>query len=148
MKHSIGKIEGKQDGNSQSRRQKGALQILLSFIPRGTLPDSFLRQEWPEISNQWRLPRCLVTFEKCEAILADLDDDGKSEILLIASRTGTSATFKLVDDGTWRFFGTLTNVHCTGVRDDLRDGQFNISQSQLKDIEVRGQRLRTEFACR
>ena len=106
----------KQDGNSQSHAERRAANIVVIYPKGQTLPDSFLRQEWPEISNQWRLPRCLVTFEKCEAILADLDDDGKSEILLIASRTGTSATFKLVNDGTWRFFGTLTNVHCTCAR--------------------------------
>jgi hypothetical protein len=59
-----------------------------------------------------------------------------------------SATPSDVRPQPWLFVGGLSNVQCGVVRDALRSGLFAVAQSELKDLEVGGQRLRTESGCR
>lgn len=106
------------------------------------VPDSFLRQDWSTIRRLWILPRCLIADAKCDAVLIDIDGDGKDEILLFNNPNGAGAAFKSDHDESWHLLGTLTRVTCPGVRDALRAGRYEaVSAPPLKEIEAAGQRL-------
>jgi hypothetical protein len=109
----------------------------------GTLPESFLQQDWSALQRPWLLPQCLAAAAKCEAIIADLDGDGRPEILLFG---GVAAAFKANAAENWEFVGTIANTACPGVRDALRAGHFEIAQPAFKEVEANGQRLRIENA--
>ena len=123
---------------------------ILSPGPR-TLPDGFVQQNWnteaARLSRPFLVPPCLTTDEKCEAILVDLDADGTFEVLLFPASAGPAAAFKLTADGKWVFFGLVANAHCTGVRDALRAGKFEMAAPLLKDLAVAGTRLRVNTEC-
>ena len=95
-----------------------------------------------------QLPRCLWTIDKCDAILADLDGDGKSEVVLLP-RTGTARAFEEAADGRWLTIGylTKTNTFCKIVRDGLHAGKLTIAEPRYKEIEVAGQRLQITESC-
>jgi hypothetical protein len=82
----------------------------------------------------------------CDAILLDLDDDGRPEVLLFGMPAPGGVAFKAGDTG-WRELGASYNGNCSGVRDALRSGQFQAVAPLAKDIEVAGQRLRIVNAC-
>jgi hypothetical protein len=113
----------------------------------GKLPERFVGQDWGAFPRRWLLPGCLVSDAKCEAVLTDLDGDGKPEILLFSLPAGTAAGFKTSADGTWAFLGTILNASCAGVRDALRAGRFTKAQPLLEEIEANGQRLRINTEC-
>jgi len=122
----------------------------ISVIAPGgaALPEGFARQDWNSFQPQWKLPRCLVADAQCEAILTDLDGDGRTEILLFNLPSGTASAFKQgAADGTWSYLGSVANPNCPGVRDALRAGQFEVTQATLKEIAVNGQRLRVNTEC-
>jgi len=93
------------------------------------------------------LPQCLVASVKCDAILADIDGDGRPEILLFGEPTGTAAAFKASAAENWEFVGYVGNAFCSGVRDALRAGQFEIVPPVFKEIEADGRRLHIEPGC-
>jgi hypothetical protein len=106
------------------------------------LPDSFVKHDWNASQRLWLLPRCLVAeVAKCEALLIDLDDDGKDEILLLNAPNGSGSVFKSQADGSWSLMGGVAHATCAGVRDALRAGQFKTVAPALKEIEVSGQRI-------
>ena len=111
------------------------------------LPASFLAQDWAASRQVWRLPACLTRAAQCEAILADLYDDGKPEILLFGVPPGVAVAFKAADDGSWSILGAITNAQCPGARDALHAGQARVVAAQLKEIEVGNVRLRVETSC-
>ena len=114
----------------------------------GTLPESFLQQDWSASQRPWLLPPCLAAWAKCEAIVADLDGDGQPEILLFGVPGGVAGAFKANAAAKWEFVGTIANAACPGVRDALRAGHFEFAQPVFKEIEASGQRLRIESDCR
>jgi hypothetical protein len=114
-----------------------------------SLPDDFLRQDWSVTPQPFLMPRCLTTNApnaKCEAILVDLDNDGKSEVLLFSLPAGAGVAFKRTDQG-WAYLGGILNVYCKGVREALRAGEFSIVPSLLQEIEAGGTRLRVGNGC-
>ncbi len=113
----------------------------------GTLPDSFLQQDWSALEPPLPrlLPQCLVVSVKCDAIIADLDGDGRPEILLFG--VGGGGAFKANTAGTWEFVGRIANAYCVGVREALRAGHFEIAPSVFKEIEANGVRLHIEPGC-
>jgi hypothetical protein len=113
----------------------------------GTLPDSFLQQDWSALEPPLPrlLPQCLVVSVKCDAIIADLDGDGRPEILLFG--VGGGAAFKANTAATWEFVGRIANAYCVGVREALRAGHFEIAPPVFKEIEANGARLHIEPGC-
>ncbi len=112
----------------------------------GTPPESFLEQDWSALQRPWLLPQCLAASAKCEAIVVDLDGDGRPEILLFSVPGGAAAAFKANAAESWEFVGTIANAACPGVRDALRAGHFEIAEPAFKELEAGDQRLRIENA--
>jgi hypothetical protein len=112
----------------------------------GTLPESFVQQDWNAWQRPWLLPYCLTASAKCEAVVADLDGDGRPEILLFGVPGGPAAAFKADAAENWEFVGAIANAACPGVRDALRAGHFEIAQPVFKEVDANGQRLRVENA--
>src|SRR3984893_11458850 len=113
----------------------------------GTLPDSFLQQDWNAAQRPWLLPQCLAVAAKCEAVVADLDGGGQPEILLFGVPGGPAAAFKANAAEKWEVVGTIAHAGCPGVRNALRAGHFEIVQPVFKEVEAGGQRLRIELDC-
>jgi len=112
------------------------------FPASQTLPDSFFQQDWKALYPKVIMPFCLTSNSKCEAFLVDLDGDGTPEILLLSEGGGLSMAFKAGTDGGWMPIGSISNSHCPGVREALRDGKFHAVQPPFSDIEAGGERLR------
>lgn len=128
--------------------QSLAANITLIHPAGQALPERFLSQNWTNLPRSWRLPPCLTAYAKCEAIMADLDDDGTPEILLFNLPSGGGAAFKAAGDGSWAFLGVIANAQCNGVRDALRSAApLRIVTAAFKEIEVNGNRLRVEIPC-
>lgn len=111
--------------------------------PQGqSLPQSFLEADWRDFPRRYLLPSCLSdTRFKCDAVLADLDDDGTMEIILMP---GESPRFSVYGERNqrWTYLGELANNTCPGVRDGLKAGTFELAPTPFKDVIVRGERLR------
>ena len=117
--------------------------------PGATLPEAFLRQDWAVDSPWTYQASCLREQAECEAVLTDLDGDDKAEILLFTQPGGGSgAVFKEASGGSWTYLGALSNLHCPGVAQALRSGDFKtVPPVPARDIEVNGQRLRVQQDC-
>ena len=127
--------------------QRG-LHITVVSPAGATLPEDFVQQDWNAFQQRWRLPNCLVSDVRCDAILTDLDGDGQAEILLFNLPTGVAAAFKKgLADGTWTYLGTVANANCLGVHDALHAGHFETAQPALKEITANGQRLFISTDC-
>jgi hypothetical protein len=124
------------------------LRITVVFPNGATLPEGFVQQDWNAIQLRWKLPNCLVSDIRCDAILTDLDGDGQPEILLLNRPTGVAAAFKKgLADTSWIYLGAVTNADCFGVRNALLAGQFETAQPAFKDIIANGQRLFISTDC-
>jgi hypothetical protein len=124
------------------------LRITVVFPNGATLPEGFVQQDWNAIQLRWKLPNCLVSDIRCDAILTDLDGDGQPEILLLNRPTGVAAAFKKgLADTSWTYLGAVANADCYGVRNALLAGQFETAQPAFKDITANGQRLFISTDC-
>jgi hypothetical protein len=126
--------------------QSRAANITVLGPAPNALPDSFLQQDWDTNSLPFHVPQCLTGNDKCEAIMSDLDGDGTPEILLFGGAT-RNAAFKRLGDGRWIPVGSVLNADCSGVRDALRAGKFEVAAPRFKDIEADGRRLRVNVTC-
>jgi hypothetical protein len=83
---------------------------------------------------------------RCEAILLDVDGDGRAEVLLfvLPDHRGSTLTavFKAAANESWTWLGSLANVYCAGAREALMSGQVRLVEPQFKDIEAGGVRVR------
>ena len=123
-------------------RRRRSLRANLTVYPAGRqLPDSFLKQNW---AAEPGVPSCLLSATatpKCDAIVIDIDGDGKDEILILEP-------WRLVvmaddDHGGWRYAGQLDGpVGCAPVRDALHAGRFEVLSPRWRDLQVEGWRLR------
>lgn len=114
--------------------------------PGGAFPLSLLQQDWSKQPRFFALPRCLTRTEKCNAVLMDLDGDGKDEVLLFLAPGGGGHLFKEYDTG-WRLEGTLTNGYCVNVREAIARGDVVAAEPRFKDIQAGGQRLTVTEPC-
>jgi Domain of unknown function (DUF4153) len=125
-----------------------ALHITVISPNGAKLPEEFVQQDWNAIQLRWKLPNCLVSDVRCDAILTDLDGDGQPEILLFNRPTGDAAAFKKgLADTNWTYLGAVANADCFGVRNALLAGQFETAQPVFKDITANGQRLFISTDC-
>jgi hypothetical protein len=128
-------------GQAPVTPEQRAARITVIYPSGGVLPESFLRQAWTLDSG----PPCLSGSGECDAVLLDLDGDGKDEILVLARPNSVTTAFKAEGDG-WRSLGILINSGCNGVREGFRDGKFELEQAPYKDIAIGGTRLRLNEA--
>lgn len=109
--------------------------------PKGaTFPAGLLEKDWTADPRRFLLPRCVVADAKCDAVLVDLDGDGKDEILLFNSPAGNGSAFKQQDNKSWFYVGNVTNTFCPGFREAVAKGDIEVAGPAFKDIRVGGQR--------
>jgi hypothetical protein len=120
------------------------------LYPKGaSLPPSFLQfnSTTTPAESIWQLPSCLVRDAKCEALLVDLDGDGRDEVLLFNAPAGPGVVLQSDGGDSWVMLGRITNSHCSGVREALRTGNVEVTAPRWKEIEVAGQRLTLTLPC-
>lgn len=114
--------------------------------PKGAvLPADFLAQDWR--ADRDDAPQCLTgAAAPCCAILADLDGDGRNEVLL-----GAPYRFEAYrrEAAGWRLAGLLVGPFCQDAKDALRDGRYAIAAPLWKDLMIGGRRfvLNPEQRC-
>lgn len=120
----------------------------ISVIHSGSksLPDSFVEHDWVKSARAWSLPRCMIGKAVCDAIIVDLDGDGRDEILVTAGTSSALTAFQ-ERDGIWHDIGRVHNSGCPNVREEMRLGGYRLVEPQFKDIEIAGQRLRLTPPC-
>lgn len=122
------------------------ISINLTLRPDGTrLPESFLNQNWSQVTPGWRLPACLKRAgQQCDAYLLDFDGDGKDEVLLISNDPrAVSVLLAEKEGGGWYARGQVpANVlRCKPLRDKLQAGQFQLVPPAVRELEVDGLRV-------
>jgi Domain of unknown function (DUF4153) len=112
--------------------------------PKGqSLPSAFLEADRSNNSQRPSpLPSCLTGHTKCDAVLTNLSGDGDAEIILLPVPFGQAVVFRLGDNHSWSFLGSLAGSNCPGVRDALLAGTFEVVQPAFKELETSGRRLR------
>jgi len=113
------------------------------------LPSGLLERDWSKVSGA---PPCLTNASAiCDAFFADVDDDGRDEIIL-AYGTDVhwwASVMKQGQDvqgnmrGGWYVEGTLAPPSCPGSLTALRSGQFALVRpaGNWRDLLVAGMRL-------
>jgi hypothetical protein len=125
--------------------------------PKGaSFPSGLLERDWTADPRRFALPRCMTADAKCQAVLIDLDGDGKDEILLFtingvvapgAATTVSGAAFKQQDDKSWRNEGPILNTFCRGFSEALGNGEIELATPKYKDIVVGGLRASINPGC-
>ena len=113
------------------------------------LPAGLLARDWSAVAGA---PPCLTNASlACDAFFADVDGDGRNEILLAygsdarwwasVMKQGQDSTGNM--HGGWYVEGTLASPSCPGGLTALRSGQFALVQpnSNWRDLLVGGMRL-------
>jgi hypothetical protein len=107
--------------------------------PSAVLPAEFLRFDWNNFRQSWRLPSCLTMAKRgCEGFLVDLTESGPPAIVLFDGRQ--ASVFLKDTEGKWNLVGEIANLHCKGAIEALRSGDFKTVPSAFKDIEANGSR--------
>lgn len=118
----------------------------LQVWPAGArLPESFLKEPWAARSQPWGLPLCLTRAKLvCDAYLADFNDDGKPEVILVGREQQTGAAIMTEDSkGQWTVLAQLPYdlPGCEALRERMQAGNLRTVPRRLKDLEVAGQRI-------
>jgi hypothetical protein len=125
-----------------------AENIAVVYPAGGTVPASFIAQEWDSMQQLWLLPTCLQNERgKCNAIIADIDGDDTPEILLFTTPLGTGAAFKAQTGGGWAFIGGIQNASCAGVQSAIGAGKFELVTPVNKQIRAGEQTLNIYKPC-
>lgn len=122
--------------------------ISVVYPAGSSIPDTFVQKGWHREANTSPLPPCLSSAEHCDAILTDLDGDGRAEIVLLSQRSNSHGVFKFDPDQGWQLAGLLSNTFCDNVRETLRSGRLELADPLFKDIVVNGQRVQVSVRCR
>ena len=92
---------------------------------------------------------CLGKSGTCDAVLTDLNGDGRDEIVLVYTNhprgnVWWGASVYQDQGGTWILAGGIDDPGCKGFRDGLIAGRFHVMPPvrPLPDIEVDGNRAR------
>lgn len=118
--------------------------------PKGkVLPQSFVKQDWTEAARKSAVAYCDsqngAMKATCEAVVSDLDGDGKEDILLLSEIEGQPAysayLFQQSSDGHWEYTAWLGYPHCEGDLEALRAGRFSLVPSLNRDVMIDGRRL-------
>jgi len=124
----------------------------VAVYPKGArLPDSFIKQDWhaENFVPGAFVPDCLrLATAKCDALLLDLDGDGRDEILIADNigQGGIAGIFREGTDGHWIRAGQVNLPSCAKVASALRGGQFTLTAPLYRDIAVGGVVLQAETA--
>ncbi|MEJ0043558.1 MAG: hypothetical protein WDM81_15660 [Rhizomicrobium sp.] len=124
----------------------------VAVYPKGAkLPDSFLKQDWhaENFVPGTFVPDCLrLAGARCDAILLDLDGDGRDELLIADNigQGGVAGLFRDGADGRWTRAGQIVIPVCAKIADALRDGQFTLAAPLYRDVAVGGIVLQVETA--
>ena len=111
-----------------------------------SLPPSFLAQDWTT-DPRHRLPACLINAEdSCEALMIDLDGDGRDEILMQpTSPNHAGIAYHQDETGEWTNMGAFnTTLSCKAVLESFRSGGVRAVPSSIPDIEIGGTRIRID----
>jgi hypothetical protein len=117
---------------------------LIVHPPGRAIPPSFLTTKWNDDLSASQQPLCITSSNfKCDVVFADLDGDGRDEIILLS--TNNAIIYREGGSGTWRIAGTFDLPYqCQHVfRDALFAGKFQVVKPppSLGDIEILGIRL-------
>lgn len=116
----------------------------LTVYPTGQkLPPSFTQMDWSRGKMPWVRPNCPMS-GWCDAILADLDGDGRSEVLVTGDPGIVLQVFQEASPGDWRQVGAISPPpNCPAILEALRQGHFSTSPPvrPWKDLQLNGVRL-------
>lgn len=136
----------RRDLAEQPRPRDMASQV--TVWPRDrALPDSFVNRRW---DDDPRSPaRCDGKDDKCEATFADLNGDGREEILLAFS--GAVTVYEEATPGAWRVVGWTDSLNCDGDGVAVGEGRVKVAPRPWADLLVNGRRVPLNMepeACR
>jgi len=122
-----------------------AFAARITVYPKGqSLPQSFADLHWATGFPTFQLPYCASAMvAHCDAVLADLDGDGRAEILLM-SNSNVVQIFHESGKGDWQNAGIMAlPFNCPAMADALRNGRFAVSPPahRWNDVAVAGQTL-------
>ena len=125
---------------------KSTLASRISVHPDGAkLPASFFANDWSKDPAEGERPACMTSINsRCEALMADIDGDGKLEIILFGTDQVDAQIFHEQTAGTWRLTGLLKFPYrCAKVLDGLRSGRFQLTPRDRpwNDLIMDGLRL-------
>lgn len=123
-----------------------AFAARITVYPKGgSLPKSFADLHWAAGLHGFQLPYCASSIiAHCDAILADLDGDGRPEILLLQDDNAGVEVYTDNGKGNWQEAGIMMlPYNCPAIVEALRVGRFAISPPahRWNDIAVAGQTL-------
>jgi energy-converting hydrogenase Eha subunit A len=135
---------------SQPKRFTAPVSVAanLTAWPTGVqLPASFLAQKWETVADRDK-PDCLTSKnEKCDALVLDVNGDGKPEILLIDSpEPRAGRVYAENAGGVWSVISTLgyQDTSCKPLMEKLRKGEFIVVEPRMKELNVGGRRINFE----
>jgi hypothetical protein len=121
-----------------------SLASRLTVYPQGSkLPQSFIQMDWSNERRVWVRPACPAT-SACDAIVADLDGDGRPEVMIIANPGMSAQVFREGPEKIWSHAASFQMpFKCPAVLEALRQGHFQMQPPPYRwnDIQVGGVRL-------
>jgi len=134
-----------------AERVPAELAAVLAVHPAGkALPPSFLHQKWQRADpfDVGTVEHCLARTGTCDAVLADLNGDGRDEVIVVLtnrykgrSQWWTASIYQENAAG-WRVVASIENTGCEGYREGLIAGDFRLVRPSWPEIEVAGNRAR------
>ncbi|MFZ4606367.1 MAG: DUF4153 domain-containing protein [Caulobacter sp.] len=121
---------------SPSERPEGPKTV--TVWPRDrSLPKAFLERRW--LDDSMPEPRCNTTDDKCEATFADLNSDGREEILF--AFRGSLAVFDEVKPGEWSLVARSDSMNCYGDGVAVGEGKVTTLPAPWPDLSINGRRV-------
>jgi len=124
----------------------------VAVYPKGAkLPDTFVKQDWhaENFVPGAYVSDCLrLADAKCDAILLDLDGDGRNEIFITDNigQGGIAELYREDANGHWTRAGQTIIPTCAKVADGLRNGQFTLAAPLYRDVALGEVVLQVETA--